>query len=82
MSEFKQDPAANSGGQARLMCFVCEKEIADNGWFCRLPQKTDGVAVSQAMEILLCSPFCAVRYFGDSQQGAPGTTEKNNNQRN
>jgi hypothetical protein len=67
MKDFKQNPAANSGVQARLICFVCKKEIVDNGWFCRVPQKTEGAAGSQAQEILLCSPVCALRYFGDSQ---------------
>jgi len=72
MREFKQNPAANSGVPARLMCIVCEKEIVDNGWFCRLPQKTEGAAGSQAMGILLCSPVCALRYFRDSQPGGNG----------
>jgi hypothetical protein len=44
-------------------CCTCEKPIADGQWFCRLPQKAEGMAGSQAANILLCSPACALRYF-------------------
>lgn len=72
MREFKENLPANSGVQARLMCFVCEKQIADDGWFCRLPQKTEGAADAQAQKVLLCSPTCALRYLGDSQPSGNG----------
>ena len=71
MKNFNQNSAADSGAKARQMCFVCEKPIADGGWFCRLPQKTDGATGRQA-EISLCSPVCALRHFGDSQPSGNG----------
>lgn len=41
---------------ARQKCFVCDKEIGDGHWFCRIPRKEETAVV-------LCSPGCALRYF-------------------
>ena len=43
-------------------CFTCDKEIADGGWFCRLPRG--------GTRIVLCSPGCAIRYFDAEQATA------------
>ena len=75
MKDFKPSSAMGLGVQVSPACFVCEKQIVDGQWFCRLPQKADGVAVSRAMKILLCSPACALRYFGGSRPG--GNSEPN-----
>ena len=68
----KQVSATASGIQKSDGCFVCNKPIVDNTWFCRLPKKTEGAAGSQVGAILLCSSVCALRYFGDSQPNGNG----------
>lgn len=53
-------------------CFVCKKQMADSQWFCRLTQKVTETPAPQAAKILLCSPTCALSYFGESQpNGSP-----------
>jgi hypothetical protein len=52
-------PAQNDGA-AELKCFICGK-APGHGWFCRIPR--DG------KPIVLCSPFCAYRYFDSLTQG-------------
>jgi hypothetical protein len=64
--------------QTLAACFVCKKEIADNGWFCRLPRKTGDAAGAQATEILLCTPGCAFRHFTNLENET--TTHHFNNQ--
>jgi hypothetical protein len=58
--------------QMATACVVCRKPIVDSQWFCRLPQKADGGAAPREAKILLCSPFCTLRYFGDPQPGDTG----------
>ena len=41
---------------ARQKCFVCDKEIADGAWFCKIPREKEPT-------VLLCCPRCALRYF-------------------
>ena len=59
----KQSVAADADSQSPLTCFVCKKQMAENQWFCRLTQKVTETPESQAPEILLCSPACALRHF-------------------
>jgi hypothetical protein len=59
-----QVSAMVSGVQAVDRCTVCGKAIIDNAWFCRLPQKPDGAANFPRPELFICSPWCALRYFG------------------
>ncbi len=62
------EPSQTSeSAQKRPACFICKKAIADRVWFRRVSQKIEGVASSQMTEIMLCSPACALRYFGNSQ---------------
>jgi hypothetical protein len=68
MKNLQQNPATVSDAQMSTACFVCQKPIVDSQWFCRVPQK-NGAPDSQTKRILLCSPVCALRYFGDSQPG-------------
>ena len=49
-------------------CFLCNKNIAENQWFCRLPQKPEGGSVPDMENIFLCSPTCALRYFASVSQ--------------
>ena len=63
MKDFKQSLAAGSDAQMSLACFLCQRPIVDNQWFCRLPRSEDGAKEPQATKILLCSPACAFRYF-------------------
>jgi len=58
---------ANPKETALPTCFVCKKQIPENEWFCRLTQKMTDAAHPQAPRILLCSPACALRHFGDSK---------------
>ncbi len=46
----------NDPGQ--LKCAVCNSEVADDRWFCRIPGETK--------RIVLCSPSCALRHFETS----------------
>jgi hypothetical protein len=46
-------PGADAGQQK---CFVCNQEIADGGWFCKIPREEEPIVV-------LCCPGCAFHYF-------------------
>ena len=59
----KISEAIQRNGEARPSCFVCQAKIADNQWFCRLPQNGNGDAHAESGSILLCSPRCALRHF-------------------
>jgi hypothetical protein len=69
MREFEQNLATTLNTEVSLACFVCQKPIVDNQWFCRVPQ-TNGAPDSETKKILLCSPSCAFRYFAFSEIGA------------
>jgi len=69
MKNLHQDFVALPDAQMATACIVCQKPIADNQWFCRVPQK-NGASDSEAKRILLCSPSCAFRYFAFSEIGA------------
>jgi hypothetical protein len=66
-SNSKQTVVADVNARACPTCFVCKKQMADNQWFCRLTQNLTEAADPQAARILLCSPTCALSYFGESQ---------------
>ena len=72
MKNFQPNSATTSNTEVSSACFVCQNQIVEGHWFCRLPQKVDGAAAPQEAKILLCSPICALRYFGDSQPGGNG----------
>ena len=63
MKDFKQSLATGSDARMSLACFVCQKPIVENQWFCRLPRLENGAKDPQATKILLCSPACAFRHF-------------------
>ncbi len=67
-----RNSATTSNTEVSSACFVCEKQIVDSQWFCRLPQKADGAVAPEEAKILLCSPICALRYLGDSLPGGNG----------
>src|SRR5882724_9103174 len=55
-------------GAAPVTCFVCNKEIVDDQWFCRLPQTSSSPSPNQPdHKILLCSPACALRHFATNR---------------
>jgi hypothetical protein len=68
MKNFQQNLATMPDDQMSTTCFVCQKLIVDNQWFCRVPQQ-NGVPDSEPKRILLCSPSCAYRYFAFSEIG-------------
>jgi hypothetical protein len=41
---------------AQQKCFVCDKEIVDGRWFCRIPRE-------KKPTVVLCCPRCALGYF-------------------
>ncbi len=51
---------------AQQKCLVCNKEIMDGYWFCRIPRKEEPAVV-------LCSPKCALRYFDSLCQKTTAT---------
>ena len=65
MKNIQDNFATVSEAQMSTVCIVCQKPLADGQWFCRLPQKANGVADPQATKILLCSTSCALRYFAN-----------------
>jgi len=69
MKNIQENPATVSEVQLSTTCFVCQKPIVDNQWFCRVPQKNDAPD-SETKRILLCSARCAFRYFAFSEIGA------------
>lgn len=50
-------------------CFVCNKRLADDQWFCWMPEHVNAADKSQG-KILLCSSACAFRYFAAFEIGA------------
>jgi len=72
MTNSRQNFAPDLKIPVRQMCFVCQKTIADNDWFCRLPKTTTGADGREIQEIVLCSPACALRHFNDSQPNGNG----------
>jgi hypothetical protein len=62
---------AADAAQACPTCFACKKQIVDNQWFCRLTP-TPKTALHQEAKILLCSPLCALGYFGESEPTGSG----------
>jgi hypothetical protein len=41
---------------AQQKCLVCDKEIRDGAWFCKIPRE-------EKPTVVLCSSRCALRYF-------------------
>jgi len=60
----QQGSITASGIQTADRCIVCNKAIIENAWFCRLPQKADEAANFLRTQLLICSPWCALLYFG------------------
>jgi len=69
MKNLQQNLATMPDDQISTTCFVCQRPIVDNQWFCRVPQQ-NGATDSQTKRILLCSSSCAFRYFASSEIGA------------
>lgn len=67
MNDIEQSLTTGSGAQGAVACFVCHKPIADSQWFCRLPRMTADGVDPRGTKILLCSPGCALSYFGELQ---------------
>ena len=52
-SQLAGDRAGDDNGPQK--CFICSKDLAASGWFCRIPSADN--------RIVLCSPHCALGYF-------------------
>ena len=50
-------------GETRPSCIVCGAQIVENRWFCRLPGNANGERDPKSLNLLLCSPRCAIRRF-------------------
>jgi hypothetical protein len=64
--------ASRRRGEARPSCLICQAEIVDNHWFCRLPQNGNGNGDSENLTILFCSPRCALCHFATLRPGDNG----------
>jgi hypothetical protein len=69
MKNLQQNFTTVPDDQMSTTCFVCQKPIVDNEWFCRVPQR-NCLPDSETKRILLCSSSCACRYFAFSEIGA------------
>ena len=49
---------------AQQKCFVCDKEIVDGRWFCKV--------FRESKRVVLCCPRCALRYFETLHPTADG----------
>jgi len=54
---------ARYDGETPQNCVVCQHQIVDGHWFCRLPGE---------VPVLLCSPSCALRHFNKISVNANG----------
>jgi len=45
------------------ICIVCQREIVDSQWFCRLPEDRVAVSNDETRRHLICTPGCALRHF-------------------
>jgi hypothetical protein len=45
-----------AAGAAPQKCLVCDKEIGDGAWFCKIPREKKPI-------VMMCCPGCALRYF-------------------
>jgi hypothetical protein len=59
----EEAPCVN--GKARQKCFVCDREIVDGPWFCKIPHEKKPIVV-------LCCPTCALSYFDSLHPAANG----------
>jgi hypothetical protein len=59
------EEAPRVNGRARQKCFVCDREIVDGPWFCKVPCEGKPIVV-------LCCPWCALRYFNSPHPAAIG----------
>jgi len=62
MKNLQPNPPTVPDDQLPAACFVCQKPIVDNQWFCRVPEPKGATGLEPKC-ILLCSPGCAYRYF-------------------
>ena len=51
-----QANARSNADTAQQKCLVCDKEIVDGRWFCRIPRE-------EKPTVVFCCPRCALRYF-------------------
>jgi hypothetical protein len=63
--ESSPEEAPRVNGKTRQKCFVCDGEIMDGGWFCKIPREEKPIVV-------LCCPPCALGYFDSLHPAANG----------
>ena len=71
LSRIREDPfekqqvgKLQGDNTAQPKCAVCNRAVADDRWFCRIPRETK--------RIVLCCPCCALRNFETSDQKMNG----------
>jgi hypothetical protein len=67
--------AIKQNGGSHSTCHLCNKDIIDNQWFCRLHIMPDGGPPADPAEIDLCSPTCALCYFARLHPNGNGHDE-------
>ena len=67
--------AIKQNGGTHSTCRLCNKDIIDNQWFCRLHIGSDGASPAEPAETDLCSPTCALCYFARSRPNGNGYDE-------
>jgi hypothetical protein len=67
-TDYRETRAAQFGGAVREKCLVCDDPIGDR-CFCKIHPK-------QGAPILLCCPFCAVRYIESARAPADDREEE------
>ncbi len=64
--------AVKRNGATHSTCRLCNKDIIDNQWFCRLHTNPEEASPADSAEIDLCSPTCALFYFARSHPNGNG----------
>ena len=67
--------AIKQNGGTHSTCRLCNKDIIDNQWFCRLHIGPDGASPAEPAETDLCSPTCALCYFARLHPNGNGYDE-------
>ena len=71
-ASFRSDGPAMNAAETQIpdstqICIVCQREIVDSLWFCRLPQNHTAFSNGEFPKHLICNPHCALRHFGTSR---------------
>jgi len=71
-ASFRSDGPAMNAAEIQIsdstqICIVCQREIVNSQWFCRLPQIHTEFSNGEFPKRLICNPRCALRHFEASR---------------